>query len=159
MASSTTTVAVGVPLGWLRKYAPVSWPYHGPAVLGVRRRVDAGVAVSGLDEALERGLLRVGEHVTGGRVEDHEVVAGEERVREQRGVLGRVDREVVLGPELADRRQRRRGSREWRNAAVLEKTSTLKRAFGSSTAANALIVSVRVTEPPNASRDRARTGA
>ena len=29
VASSTTTVAVGVPFGWLRKYAPVSWPYHG----------------------------------------------------------------------------------------------------------------------------------
>src|SRR5215207_2915400 len=29
VASSTTTVAVGVPLGWLRKYAPTSWPYHG----------------------------------------------------------------------------------------------------------------------------------
>ena len=29
VGSSTTIVAVGVPLGWLRKYAPVSWPYQG----------------------------------------------------------------------------------------------------------------------------------
>ncbi len=41
-----------------------------------------------------------------------------------------------------------------RNAAVLEKTSTLKRAFGSSTAGKALMVSVRVTEPPKASVTR-----
>src|SRR3954469_20824025 len=29
VVSSTTTVAVGVPAGWSRKYAPVSWPYQG----------------------------------------------------------------------------------------------------------------------------------
>ncbi len=26
--SSRRTVAVGVPAGWLRKYAPTSWPYQ-----------------------------------------------------------------------------------------------------------------------------------
>ena len=26
--SSTTTVPVGVPFGWSRKYAPVIWPYQ-----------------------------------------------------------------------------------------------------------------------------------
>ena len=26
--SSRSTVAVGVPAGWLRKYAPTSWPYQ-----------------------------------------------------------------------------------------------------------------------------------
>ena len=29
VVSSTTVVAVGVPFGWLRKYAPTSLPYHG----------------------------------------------------------------------------------------------------------------------------------
>jgi hypothetical protein len=35
-----------------------------PAVLGVGRRVHAGVPTAGADVRLEGGLLRVGEHVT-----------------------------------------------------------------------------------------------
>ena len=123
VASSRTTVAVGVPFGWLRKVRAGQAAVPRPGVLGVGGRVDAGVAVTGADEALKRGLLCVVEHVARGRVEHHQVVAAEERVREQRGVLGGIDGEVVLVPSCRIA-AKAVGIAECRNAAVLEKTST-----------------------------------
>ena len=74
-----------------------------PAVLGVGRGVDAGVAAARADEALERRLLGVVEHVTGGREEDHRVVVAEDVVGEPGRVLGGVDLPVLVGAELAER--------------------------------------------------------
>ena len=74
-----------------------------PRVLGVGRGVDAGVAAAGLDEALERRLLRVVEHLAGRREEHDDVVLREVRVGERRGVLGRGHGEVVRRAELLDR--------------------------------------------------------
>ena len=74
----------------------------GPVVLGVGRRVDAGVAAAGLDVALERGLLGRVEHVTGGGEEDDDLVLREVGVVERAAVLGGRHREVVVGGERLD---------------------------------------------------------
>jgi hypothetical protein len=65
--------------------------------------VDARVPAACADVAFEGCLLSVVEHVAGGAQPDHDVVPGEVRVGERRGILSRVDREVVLGAELSDR--------------------------------------------------------
>ena len=95
----------------------------GPAVLAVGGRVQAEVALARADEALERGLLVCGEEVTRRGVEDHHVVVGQDRVREQRAVLGGVDLPVLLRPERLDRGDARSGCASCRKPAVLENTS------------------------------------
>ena len=81
-----------------------------PRVLGVGRRVDAGVAAAGLDEALERRLLRVVEHLAGRREEHDDVVVREVRVGELRGVLGRGHGEAVGRARAAGSRRSPAGS-------------------------------------------------
>lgn len=73
---------------------------EGPVVLGVGGRVDARVTTSPLDVPLERALLGVVEDVTGGREEHHGVVPREVACGEGARVLGGVDRETALGPQL-----------------------------------------------------------
>ena len=70
-----TRIAARWICGWLRKRVPSSRAVPRPAVLRVRRRVDAGETASAADEALERGLLRVAQDVAGGEEEDDRPVA------------------------------------------------------------------------------------
>ena len=74
-----------------------------PAVLGVGRGVDAGVAAAGLDVLLERRLLGRVERVAGGGEEDHGVVLAERGGGEVGGVLRPVDGDPVAARDLADR--------------------------------------------------------
>ncbi len=81
---------------------PHQFAVPGPAVLGVGGGVDAGVAATGLDVALERRLLVGGQHVSGGGEPDDRPVLSEVRVGERGAVLSGVDGEAVLGAELLD---------------------------------------------------------
>ena len=62
--------------------------------------MDADVAATALDVALERGLLAGVERVAGGREPEHHLVAGEVGVVEHGGVLRRGHGEPVPGAEV-----------------------------------------------------------
>jgi len=68
----------------------------GPIILGVRRRMDADEALAPADEALERGLLRVVQHVARRTQEDHCIVSGQPRVAEAPRIFGRCQRPASL---------------------------------------------------------------
>src|SRR5262249_54821253 len=76
-----------------------------PRVATVGRGVNADEAAAIFDIALECVLLVLrAEWVSGGRQEYHDVVLREVGVREQRVILGRVDREVVFLAQLLNGR-------------------------------------------------------
>jgi hypothetical protein len=65
--------------------------------------VHARVAAAVLHEPLERLLLRLVEHVSGGGQPDHGVEPVQVGVGERGGVLGRLDGEAVRRAEVGDR--------------------------------------------------------
>ena len=73
-----------------------------PAVLGVRSRVDADIAVPRPDVALERPLLCRVQHITRRAQEHHHGETREVRVGERRPVLRCLDGEIIVGGKLVN---------------------------------------------------------
>ena len=78
-------------------------PVPRPAVLGVARRVDAHKPTAGLDVALQGDLARLTQYVLGRAQEQDDVEPGEVLFGENSRIFGRLDRESVLGAQLAQR--------------------------------------------------------
>ena len=100
-------VPVGVPGGWLSKYAPISSPVEGPAVFGIGGRVNAHESVAGPDKCLERSLLVAVQDIAGGVQENHHSILREVGFRENSGILGGVHLEVVCLPHRLNGRDAR----------------------------------------------------